>query len=218
MTEIKLKKSVHHRNQKQADINRDLFQKANLLTLNVLGSPGSGKTSLIEQTVQNLSSQFKILVVEGDIETERDADRIRALGIDAIQFQTHGACHLDAMMVAQSLQKTNLAELDLLIIENVGNLVCPANYDLGENLRIVVGSTTEGADKPLKYPEIFLKAAVCVVNKTDLLPYVSFDIEEFEAGARQTNQNIKIFRTSCTSTEGIEPWCQFLTNAATKTP
>ncbi len=217
MTEIKLKKSVHHRNQKQADINRDTFKKANLLTLNVLGSPGSGKTSLIEQTVRNLASQFKILVVEGDIETERDADRIRALGVDAIQFQTHGSCHLDAMMVAQSLEQTNLADLDLLIIENVGNLVCPANYDLGEDLRVVVGSTTEGADKPLKYPEIFLNTAVCVVNKIDLLPYVSFNIEEFEAGARQTNQNLKIFRTSCTSNEGVDQWCQFLTDT-TKTP
>ena len=120
------------------------------------------------------------------------------------------------MMVAQSLENTNLADLDLLIIENVGNLVCPANYDLGEDLRVVIGSTTEGADKSLKYPEIFLNVAVCVVNKIDLLPYVSFSIEEFEAGARQTNQNLKIFRTSCTSGEGIEPWRQYLTNATTK--
>jgi len=216
MTEIKLKKSVHHRNQIQADLNRKIFQEAHLLTLNVLGSPGSGKTSLIEHTVRHLASQFKILVVEGDIETERDADRIRALGVDAIQFQTHGACHLDAMMVAQSLENTNLANLDLLIIENVGNLVCPANYDLGENLRIVVGSTTEGADKPLKYPEIFLNTAACVINKIDLLPYVNFNLDEFEAGARQTNQNLKFFPTSCTSNEGINQWCQFLTDQTKK--
>ena len=216
MSEIKLKKDVRSRNQQQADTNRRLFRKSGLLALNILGSPGSGKTSLIEQTARRLSSKLRILVVEGDVETERDADRIRALGIDAIQFQTHGSCHLDAMMVAQSLQEVKLDKVELLIIENVGNLICPAGFDLGEDLRIVVGSTAEGADKPIKYPEMYLHADACVLNKTDLLPYVDFNIEEFEAGARQTNEKLRLFRISCTTGSGIDPWCEYLQNSYTK--
>jgi len=213
LSKIEVKKNVRSRNEQYARENRRLFHQSSLLAVNILGSPGSGKTSLIEQLTQHIQPALKILVIEGDVETDRDADRIRALGIEAIQIQTHGACHLDALMIAKSIRETNLDSVDLLLIENVGNLICPAGFDLGEDLRVIVGNTAEGDDKPVKYPEMYFKADACVINKIDLLDHVNFNMEEFEAGARRTNQDLRFFRISCTTGEGVGEWASWLTEA-----
>jgi len=211
MSEIKVEKNVYNRNQELAEQNRKRFQDAKTYVVNMVSSPGSGKTSLIEQMGPRLASAgCKVFVIEGDVETERDADRLRQRGIDAVQIQTHGSCHLDATMVAKVLADVNLEEVDLLIIENVGNLICPTGFDLGEDVRLVVASTTEGDDKPLKYPEAYHKADVCILNKIDLLDYLDFDIQQFEAGARRAKPDLTVFHTSCRTSEGIEPFCEWL--------
>jgi len=213
MARITVKKDVRSKNREFAEQNRQRFHVAGVLVVNILGSPGAGKTSLIEQTVKRLASSTHILVIEGDVETERDANRIRALGVDAIQIQTHGACHLDASMVADQLASLDLAELDMLLIENIGNLICPAGFDLGEDLRVLVASTTEGDEKPIKYPAMYVNADACVINKFDLIPHTNFDVTEFEAGARRTNRKLQIFHTACTTDVGIDQWCHWLRRA-----
>lgn len=207
---IPVGKSVRQRNDEQAARNREAFRDAGLCTINMLSSPGSGKTSILERTAVHLADTLSILVIDGDVETERDAERLRKLGLVAIQIQTHGACHLDAMRVAEQFAEVRLADFDLLLIENIGNLVCPSNFDLGEDVRVVVASTTEGDDKPIKYPEAYHTAQACVLNKTDLLPYVDFDVAAFEAGARRVNDRLEFFLTSCRTDEGIDLWCQWL--------
>ena len=210
MTEIPLEQNVYGRNQACADGNRGRFAKAGLVVLNLLSSPGAGKTSLLERTAAHIADERRIFVVEGDVETERDADRIRALGVEAKQIQTHGGCHLDAESVARALAGVDLGAFDLLLIENVGNLICPAGFDLGEDVRVIVASTTEGADKPVKYPEAYYRADVCVLNKIDLLAHVPFDVAQFEFAARRANEGLRLFRTSCTTDEGIGEWCTWL--------
>jgi hydrogenase nickel incorporation protein HypB len=210
MAKISVGRNIYGKNDEQADANRRQFREAGLFTINLLSSPGSGKTSLLERTAVGLKDDLRMLVIDGDVETERDADRLRQLGIEALQIQTHGACHLDARRIAAQCETVSLADYDLLLIENIGNLVCPTNYDLGETARVVVASTTEGDDKPLKYPEAYHTADVCVLNKTDLLPYVEFDVEAFEAGAHRVNDKLTFFRTSCTTDEGIDAWCAWL--------
>jgi len=210
LSEIKLKKNVHSRNQEFADQNRQQFQSAGIFTVNILGSPGAGKTSLVEQTVQQLSPLPRILVIEGDVETEYDADRIRKLGVEAIQIQTHGACHLDAIMIREYIGEKNLSDFQLLFIENVGNLICPAGFDLGEDTRVVVGSTTEGDDKPIKYPEMYYTANACVINKIDLIPHINFNLEDFKTRARQANEDLLFLPLSCTSGEGMAQWLDWL--------
>ena len=214
MSEIKVNQDVRSRNQQLAARNRQNFTRAGVFAINIVGSPGSGKTSLLEQTAARLGSSLRMLVIEGDIETERDAERIRAAKVPAIQIQTHGACHLDAAMIADSLTSTTLDDLDLLIIENVGNLICPVGFDLGEHLRVVVASTAEGDDKPIKYPEAYAAADVCVINKIDLLPHITFDTDQFTAAARRAKPDLQIFSTSCTTADGIDQWCAYLTHAA----
>ena len=211
MSEIKVAKNVYNRNQELAEQNRKRFREHQTYVINMVSSPGSGKTSLIEQTGPRLASAgCKVFVIEGDVETERDADRLRRLGIEAVQIQTHGSCHLDAVKVAKALDGVQLAEVDLLIIENVGNLICPTGFDLGEEVRAVVASAAEGDDKPLKYPAAYHKADVCILNKIDLLAYVDFDMQQFEAGARRAKSDLTIFHTSCRTQEGIGPWCEWL--------
>ncbi|MCY2930728.1 MAG: hydrogenase nickel incorporation protein HypB [Planctomycetota bacterium] len=210
MTEIPLQKSVFQRNQAQADRIRRRFAQAGLAVVNLLSSPGAGKTSLLEQTAARLAGRRRIFVVEGDLETERDADRIRAAGLPARQIQTHGACHLDAESIEQALTDVDLNAYDLLLIENIGNLICPTGFDLGEDVRVVVASTTEGDDKPHKYPEAYHASDVCVLNKIDLLPYVPFRVEAFLAAARRANPGLVFFQTSCTTGEGIDAWCEYL--------
>jgi len=213
MSEIKVKKNVYNRNQELAEQIRRQLQDAGAYAVNMVSSPGSGKTSLIEQMGPLLAAAgCKVFVIEGDVETERDADRLRRLAIDAVQIQTHGSCHLDAAMIVKVLEGVKLTDVDLLIVENIGNLICPTGFDLGENLRVVVAGTTEGDDKPLKYPEAYHKADVCILNKIDLLEHVDFDVTRFEAGARRAKPDLKIFHTSCRTGHGVDAWCEWLLN------
>lgn len=210
MSEIQMRKNIYGRNQELADQLREQLHAHQIMTLNMISSPGSGKTSIIELTGERLKDSLRMLVIEGDVETERDADRLRQRGIHAIQIQTHGACHLDVTMISEKLASVNLAQLDLLLIENVGNLICPTSFDLAEDFRVIVSSTTEGDDKPVKYPKAFHTADLCLINKIDLLPYTSFSMEEFEVGARRANNHLQFFRTSCKTSEGIDSWCDWL--------
>jgi hydrogenase nickel incorporation protein HypB len=188
----------------------DEIARHGLFSFNVVSSPGAGKTSILERTLERLRDSLRIAVIEGDVQTDFDARRIARYGVPAIQIVTHGGCHLEARLVQDALARLNLQELDMLIIENVGNLVCPANYDLGEALKVVVLSTTEGDDKPLKYPVMFRNASVLIINKIDLLPYVSCDLDTVRRNALQINPQLKIFETSCTTEAGIPEWCSWL--------
>lgn len=179
-------------------------------TLNIMSSPGAGKTTLLERTIKQLRGQLNIGVIEGDVETSADAERIEAAGAQTVQINTRGACHLEAHMVRDALAEMDLAAIDLLVIENVGNLVCPAAWDLGEDLRIVVVSTTEGDDKPAKYPQMFAISQVMVINKLDLLPYVDYDLEKVKRHALAINPNLRIFELSCRSGVGLDTWCDWL--------
>ncbi|MBN2473515.1 MAG: hydrogenase nickel incorporation protein HypB [Pirellulales bacterium] len=210
MADIPVRKSVRSRNDEIAAENRGRFREAGLCVVNMLSSPGSGKTSLLERTAAHMKDRLRILVIDGDVETERDADRLRKAGLEAIQIQTHGSCHLSAAMIAEQIATVDLSAYDLLLIENIGNLVCPSNYDLGEARRVVVASTTEGDDKPIKYPEAYHTADLCVLNKVDLLPYLPFDVAAFEAGARRAKAGLPILQTSCTTDSGVDAWCRWL--------
>ncbi|NLX60359.1 MAG: hydrogenase nickel incorporation protein HypB [Phycisphaerae bacterium] len=210
MAKLPLGRNVRGRNDETAAENRRRFAEARLCAVNLLSSPGSGKTSLLERTAERMKDRWRILVIDGDVETERDAQRLRAAGLEAIQIQTHGACHLNAMMIAEQVATVDPAAFDLLLIENIGNLVCPSNYDLGESSRVVVASTTEGDDKPIKYPEAYHTADLCVLNKVDLLPYLPFDVAAFEAGVRRVKADMPVLHTSCTTGAGLEAWCAWL--------
>lgn len=178
--------------------------------LNVMSSPGAGKTTLLERTIARLRGQLAIGVIEGDVETSADAERIEAAGAETVQINTRGACHLEAHMIRDALAHIELADMDLLVIENVGNLVCPAAWDLGEDVRVVVVSTTEGDDKPAKYPQMFAISQVMVVNKLDLLPYVDYDLQKVRRQALAINPNLRIFEVSCRTGEGLDAWCDWL--------
>ena len=176
---VTLNTDVLTNNNVAADYNRDLFDKTKTLVINMMSSPGAGKTTLLEETVKELSDQYRIAVIEGDLATEKDANRIRQLGAKAVQINTHGGCHLDArMIVATSLAEFDLDEIDILFIENVGNLVCPSGYDLGQQHKVAVLSVPEGNDKIPKYPQMFMRTELVLLNKVDLLPYLDFNVEE----------------------------------------
>jgi hydrogenase nickel incorporation protein HypB len=210
MSVITIERKVLEKNDEIARLNRALIEGHGLFSINIVSSPGAGKTSILERTIERLRGSVRIAVIEGDVQTDFDAQRVARYGVPAIQIVTHGGCHLEAKLVQDALARLNLKELDLLVIENVGNLVCPANYDLGEALKVVVLSTTEGDDKPLKYPVMFRNASVLIINKTDLLPYVSCDLETVRRNALQINPQLKIFETSCTTQTGIPEWCRWL--------
>lgn len=210
MSVIQVERKVLAKNDIIANENRALFKKNNNFTINLVSSPGSGKTSLVERTINYLQNKLKIVVVEGDVQTDLDAQRIDKLGVPVAQIVTNGACHLEANLVKDALQNLDVVTAELVIIENVGNLVCPAGYDLGEDMKVVFVSVTEGDDKPLKYPAMFRNASVCVINKIDLLPYLKCNIEELKNNALSINPNLKIFLTSCTTDEGIPEWCEWL--------
>jgi len=193
-----------------AEMIRDKMAERNILLLNLVSSPGSGKTSLLEETIKRLKNFITIGVLEGDLETERDADRIRKQGVPALQIVTGGTCHLEAQMIHQALPKMDLDNIDILFIENVGNLVCPASYDLGEDIRVTLISCTEGDDKPKKYPSMFLTTDVMLITKTDLLPYVPFSIETVTNEALEINNMIKPFSLSSLNGDGMNVWCEFL--------
>ena len=193
-----------------ADMIRDDMKRKNILLLNLVSSPGSGKTSLLEETIKRLKDQVNIAVLEGDLETERDADRIRKQGVQALQIVTQGICHLEAQMIQQAMPNMNFDGIDILFIENVGNLVCPASYDLGEDIRVTLVSCTEGDDKPKKYPSMFLTTDIMVVTKTDLLPYVPFSVDAVIKDAKEVNGNIETFTLSSYKGEGMDEWCNWL--------
>lgn len=183
-------------------------------TINIMSSPGAGKTTLLERTIERLHTQIGIGVIEGDIETSNDAQRIEAAGAETVQINTRGACHLEAHMISDALAQIELTNMNLLIIENIGNLVCPAAWDLGEDVRVVVASTTEGDDKPAKYPQMFAIAQIMVINKIDLLPYVDYDMQKVRKEALAINPNLHIFEVSSRTGEGLDAWCDWVVTFA----
>jgi len=194
--------------------NREAFRKLGLFTVNLIGSPGAGKTALLERTAKELSC--KMAVIEGDIKTTFDSERIRAAGVEAVQIETGGACHLDAAMVEKAASEINLKALDILFIENVGNLVCPSSVDLGEDAKIALISVPEGDEKPAKYPALFVRAAAVVINKIDLLPYTDYSIERASGDCRKLNAGVEIFPLSAKTGEGFAAWIHWLKNGHDK--
>ena len=209
-TIVDVEKDVLYQNNLLAERNRGYFDAKNILALNLVSSPGSGKTSLLEKTLIDLKDQLEFAVIEGDQQTTNDADRIHATGTNVTQINTGKGCHLDSHMVLHALQGMKPKENSVLFIENVGNLVCPAMFDLGEKERVVIISVTEGDDKPLKYPDMFHSSTLCIINKIDLLPYVPFNIEKVKENAKKVNRNLEIIELSCTSGEGLQLWYNWL--------
>jgi len=197
-------------NDRLADENRGRLDAARVLGLNLMASPGAGKTSLIEHTVRALSGRLRLAVIDGDIATSLDADRAAAAGATAIQINTGGECHLDAVMVQSALQQLDLPNLDLLIIENVGNLVCPASFRLGTHHSVLIASVPEGDDKPYKYPGMYRGVDVLLINKIDLLPYVEFDMPRFRQGVEMLNPGVRTFAVSCRTGEGLPAWLSWV--------
>jgi hydrogenase nickel incorporation protein HypB len=207
---ITVERKVLKKNDECAGENRALFQRHGIFVANLLSSPGAGKTTLLERLISRHLEGINLAVVEGDVQTDHDAQRIAGTGAPVVQIVTNGACHLEAKLIQDALGGLTLDGLDLLFIENVGNLVCPASFDLGEHTKVVIASTTEGDDKPAKYPKMFRVCDVCVLNKIDLLPHVEFDTERFKAYARDINPELVFFETSATTGEGIDQWAQWI--------
>jgi hydrogenase nickel incorporation protein HypB len=201
-------------NNRLAQVNRKSFEERNVLSLNLVSSPGSGKTTILEKTIKALIANRKIFVIEGDQQTLLDAERIEKSGAPAIQINTGSGCHLDARMVETAFKKLDVEPDSILFIENVGNLVCPALFDLGEFKRVVVISVTEGEDKPLKYPYMFKSSHLCIINKSDLLPYVDFDVEKTMEYARSLNPNLEFILLSARTGEGMDLWYEWLAKQA----
>lgn len=210
MAVVTIERKVLEKNDAVAGRNRQTFHSNSVFVINVVSSPGSGKTSLLERTLEHYAGSIRIAVVEGDVQTDLDAQRVAKFNVPAVQIVTNGGCHLEAKLVQDAVASFDLSKIQLLIIENVGNLVCPSNYDLGEAMKVVVASTTEGDDKPLKYPSMFLNASVLVINKVDLLPYLNCDLNTLRGNALKINPSLKIFETSCTTKAGIAEWCEWL--------
>jgi len=210
MERVPLEQKVLSENDRIAAELRARFQENGILCLNLISSPGSGKTSLLESTLASLPPHDRVAVLTGDIQTDNDAARLKRFHFPVKQITTGGTCHLDARMIERHLADWRLEDLDLLLIENVGNLVCPSSYDLGEAAKVVVLSVTEGEDKPLKYPSIFFKSELLVLNKIDLLPYVPFDINEAAENARRVHPGIDIVKVSCLTGSGLHEWLMWL--------
>jgi len=204
-------------NDRLAEENHALLTAAGVFSLNLMASPGAGKTSLIERTVQSLAGELRLGMINGDLATSLDADRAAAAGATAVQINTGGQCHLDAVMLAEALPRLDLAQLDLLLVENVGNLVCPANFKLGTHQSVLIASVPEGDDKPYKYPGTYQGVDVLVINKLDLLPYVSFNMDYFRRGVEMLNPGVLTFALSCRTGEGLEAWVAWLKQQAGKT-
>jgi hydrogenase nickel incorporation protein HypB len=210
MERVPLERKVLNENARIAAELRARFAAHHILCLNLISSPGAGKTTLLERTLESFAPDERVAVLTGDIQTENDANRLARFGFPVQQITTGGTCHLDARMIERALSSWRLEEMDLLLIENVGNLVCPSSYDLGEAEKVVVLSVAEGEDKPLKYPSIFFKAGLLVLNKVDLLPYVPFDIAAAEDNARKIHAGIEIVRVSCQTRQGLDDWLGWL--------
>lgn len=207
---LQVEQELLAKNNAYAASNRRFFNQQGILALNLVSSPGSGKTSLLIRTLNDLKGELPMAVIEGDQQTNLDADRIRETGAPALQINTGKGCHLDGHMVGHALEQLKPAPGSILFVENVGNLVCPASFDLGEAYRVVILSVTEGEDKPLKYPDIFATADLLLLNKVDLLPHLNFDVERCLGYARRINPGIRVIRTSATSGEGMETWYEWL--------
>jgi len=208
---IDVNTDVLQQNNLIAERNRGFFQAKSIFALNLVSSPGSGKTTLLEKTIQNLKDDLDIRVIEGDQQSMQDANRIDSTGVPVVQVNTGKGCHLDSQMIQNAIPKLDLEDNSVLMIENVGNLVCPSLFDLGEHHKVVIISVTEGEDKPMKYPSMFAASDVCIINKTDLLPYVDFDVDQCMEYARQVQPNLKFFQMSCRTGEGMEDWFQWIT-------
>lgn len=207
---INLKEDVLKDQNLAAKCNRETFIKNRTLVINLMSSPGAGKTTLLEETVKILASEFNIAVIEGDLATDRDAERLRSLGVKTVQINTVGGCHLDARMIAKTLPEFQLESIDILFIENIGNLVCPSGYDLGQNYKVVILSVPEGNDKIPKYPVMFRRTDLTVINKIDLLPYVSFNLEEAKKDLNTINPQAQFRILSAQTGEGMEDWINWI--------
>lgn len=207
---LQIEQDVLGKNNHLAEHNREHFTQQHIAALNLVSSPGSGKTTLLTETLKRIADQYSCAVIEGDQQTTNDAERIRATGVPAIQVNTGKGCHLDAQMVHDAMHRLNLPDRSLLFIENVGNLVCPASFDLGERHKVAVLSVTEGEDKPLKYPHMFAASSLMIINKIDLLPYLHFDVEACIANAKRVNPQITVIQLSATSGEGMDAWLAWL--------
>ena len=210
MSQIAVEKKVLNENQIIAEKLRELFRQNGIFCFNLISSPGSGKTALLERTLERLPSDSRVAVLTGDLQTENDAMRLARFGFPVKQIITGGTCHLDARMVEKHLAQWKLEDIHTLIIENVGNLVCPTGYDLGEAFKIVMLSVTEGEDKPLKYPSIFFKSELMILSKIDLLPYVPFDAAKAKENARKVHPGMEILEVSCTTEQGLDEWMRWL--------
>ncbi|NWF76873.1 MAG: hydrogenase nickel incorporation protein HypB [Nitrospirae bacterium] len=207
---LRVVKNILEANERIADENRKIFKEAKVFVINIMSAPGAGKTSLIERTIKDLKSKIKIGVIEGDIAGSDDARRIDSLGIPVVQINTGGGCHLDANMINVVMKDLPLKKLDLLIIENVGNLVCPAEFVLGEDIKVMLLSIAEGDDKPLKYPLMFQESSALILNKIDLLPYTNADLGKIKKDSLSLNPKLKIFEVSCKTGEGINKWTEWI--------
>ena len=212
--QINVYRDLMGENEKWAEDTRGVLKERNLTMLNLIGSPGSGKTTILENMVRLLGDRFKFAVLEGDVETTKDAERLAALDIPVSQLITSGACHLEAKLVNAALKDLPLDEVDIVFVENVGNLVCPAEFDVGEHAKVAVLSVTEGEDKPIKYPLLFQESKAAVLSKTDLLPYLPFQIEACREYLRQVNGNLPIFEVSATKDDGMAAWIDWVADMA----
>ncbi|MBI5966383.1 MAG: hydrogenase nickel incorporation protein HypB [Deltaproteobacteria bacterium] len=213
---ISVVKNILEANQRIAEENRRRFFENRVMVINLMSSPGAGKTSLLERTIQSLKNEIRVGVIEGDIQSTYDAERIGQTGVPVVQINTGGACHLDSNMVEEALRNLDIERLDLLFIENVGNLVCPAEFNLGEDFKTMILSVTEGDDKPLKYPLMFHESSVLLINKIDLLPFCDCNPDLIEERALKVNPRLKIFRVSCRTGEGLDRWVNWLRNQVKK--
>lgn len=207
---IKVTTRILDANDRIAEENKKIFKEAGVYVINLMSSPGAGKTSLLEKTIDAIKDKVKVGVIEGDITGTNDAERIERLGVPVVQINTEGACHLDANMIADAARELPLKDLDLLFIENVGNLVCPAEFKVGEDIKVMILSLTEGDDKPLKYPLMFQESSVLLINKIDLKDFLDVSVEKIKKDAQFLNPNIKIFEVSCKTGQGIDEWTNWL--------
>lgn len=208
--EVKVVREILEANEVIAKQNKELFSQKRVYVLNLMGAPGTGKTTLLEKTIEMVKDRWPLAVIEGDIATSRDAERVARYGVQVVQINTGGACHLDGNMVREGLKALNLDGIRLLLVENVGNLVCPAEFNIGEDDKVMVLSVTEGDDKPLKYPLMFQVSSLLILNKVDLLPYVDFDLERFRDFTRKVNPRLEVIEVSCKTGQGLQRWIEWL--------
>lgn len=208
--EIKIMKNILDRNQNKANEVRKILKEEKVLMVNIISSPGAGKTTLLEKTCEKLGEKYAIAVIEGDITTDRDAQRLKRFNIPIVVINTEGGCHLDSHSISKVLGEFDLKNIDILFVENVGNLICPSQFDLGEEFKIAVVSTTEGDDKPGKYPMLFREARAVLLNKIDLIPYTNFNFENFKNDLDNINSRTPLFKVSCTKGDGMEEWFEWI--------